>query len=251
MRLFHRKFYRKHLRKKDLRRELALAFTAPSPLRKEMFLKTLPAPQLNQWGFFYTQLQYIRKRTWIFSLMILAACIGIVGISPNGACWKTAALLPFLTLTASAEFAKSAQWNMAELEMGCKYSLSQIFMARFLIFGAADFLLLSIIIGIVSTQSEFYFLRTALYLVTPCIMTAAISLWILRRVPRNGSLYLCAAAAGFISILNDLAGSAGAYFYHPRLLPVWGILFLTALCFLLRQCKELLIKSEEQVWNYI
>ena len=134
---------------------------------------------------------------------------------------------------------------MVELEMSCKYSLSQILMARFLIFGTVDFLILGIIIGIVSTQSEFYLLRTVLYLITPCTMTAALSLWIIRRTPRNESIYFCAAASAFISIAHDLAGSSGAYFYHPDLLPVWEILCLGSVCFLLKQSKELLSSARK------
>ena len=140
----------KQMRKKDWSHELTLVFAAPAPKRKEAFLKTMPVPQLDPRGFFFTQLQYIRKRTWIFSIFILLACIGIVRFASDGVCWKTAALLPFLTLITTTEFARSTQWNMVELEMSCKYSLSQILMARFLIFGTVDFLILGVIIGIVS-----------------------------------------------------------------------------------------------------
>ena len=67
----------KQMRKKDWSHELTLAFAAPAPKRKEAFLKTMPVPQLDPWGFFFTQLQYVRKRTWIFSIFILLACIGM------------------------------------------------------------------------------------------------------------------------------------------------------------------------------
>ena len=125
------------------------------------------------------------------------------------------------------------------------FQSSQILMARFLIFGTVDFLILGVIIGIVSTQSEFYLLRTVLYLITPCTMTAALSLWIIRRTPRNESIYFCAAASAFISIAHDLAGSSGAYFYHPDLLPVWEFLCLASVCFLLKQGKELLSSARK------
>lgn len=243
---------KKPTRRKDWNYELSLAFAAPAPKAKKTFLKTIPAPILNPWGFFFTQLQYIRKRVWIFSFVILALCIGIVRISPDGVCWKSAALLPFLALTTATELAKSSHCNMAELEMGCKYNLSHILMARFLIFGISDLLLLSVIIGIVHTQSEFYFFRTALYLITPCMITAALSLWILQKFPRQESIYLCAAATGLISILNDIGGSVDESFYAADLLPFWGILFVSALCLLWIQCKKLLKKEgEEQLWNYI
>lgn len=242
---------KKPMRRKDWNHELALAFAAPAPKFQKKFLKTFPTSPLSSWGFFYTQLQYIRKSVWIFSLTILVLCIGIARISPDGVCWKTAALLPFLALTTATELAKSSQCNMAELEMGCKYNLSHILMTRFLIFGISDLLLLSVIIGIVHTQSEFYFFRTALYLITPCMLTASLSLWILQKFPRQESLYLCTAVAGLISIINDLCGSVAASFYAANLLPFWGVLLVSSLCLLWIQCKKLLKKGEEQLWNCI
>ena len=74
----------KQMRKKDWSHELTLAFAAPAPKRKEAFLKTMPVPQLDPRGFFFTQLQYVRKRTWIFSIFILLACIGIVRFASDG-----------------------------------------------------------------------------------------------------------------------------------------------------------------------
>lgn len=70
----------KQMRKKDWSHELTLAFAAPAPKRKEAFLKTMPVPQLDPRGFFFTQLQYIRKRTWIFPFL---SCSHVSGLSDS------------------------------------------------------------------------------------------------------------------------------------------------------------------------
>ena len=180
----------KQMRKKDWSHELTLAFAAPAPKRKEAFLKTMPVPQLDPLGFFFTQLQYVRETYLDFFHFILLVCIGIVRFASDGVCWKTAALLPFLTLITTTEFARSTQWNMVELEIA-KYSLSQILMARFPHFRNGRFPYFRRYYRNCQHTVRILSAQTVLYLITPRTMTAALSLWIIRRTPRNESIYLC------------------------------------------------------------
>ncbi len=61
--------------------------------------------------------------------------------------WIVSSFLPFIALAGFTEIARSTSYNMAELEMSCKYSLSHVLLARLGILGLTEAILFAVIIA--------------------------------------------------------------------------------------------------------
>ena len=103
---------------RQLKRSIQKAFEAPKPNEQEKadFLKNLHHPPISMWQFILTQATYLRKKTWIFSaLLLLPAVIGAFHIG-HETLWITSAIVPFLGLLAVAENNRSITYGMSEFE---------------------------------------------------------------------------------------------------------------------------------------
>ena len=237
--------------------ELSAAFATPKPQKKERFLQTLRYPRLSYTGFFLSQLRYLRKRVWVLDALLIVISI-ILTIQPlewlrwstvSGNCWIVAAFLPFLALLAVTEMARSSCCYMAELEMSCRFSLQEVIMARMLLLGGGNGVVLISVLLLMGRLSSLGFGRLAFYLLTPYILTGALCLFLLNHVRGRESLYGCAAIASAVSILNSIAGSAVQVFYAADYIHWWMILAAVSICIMILQLYQLLKQTEGKQWN--
>lgn len=139
---------------KKLKRALEAGFDAPKPVDKERFLKTLRYPKISYLDFLFRQLFYIRKRVWVLSAMIVLIGWAAAFLSPLPIHWPTesekvwivSAILPFLALLTATEIYRSSLNRMAELEISCRFSLSQIIVARTTLLGGGNFIILALLL---------------------------------------------------------------------------------------------------------
>ncbi len=190
-----------------LKKALQNAFTPPKAQGRDKFIRSINYPKMSYLGFILSQVCYIRKRIWIFSLALLLITLGAVCVIPQDqkyAVWIVSAFIPFLALLTATEISRSDIFGMSEIEAGCRFSLPQLTGARMIILGACDLTVIPIIAVILGVSSPLGIIKTALYIFTPFFTVNGISLAILNRVKGFDGVYFSAAAAVGVSLAGVL-----------------------------------------------
>ena len=157
-------------------------------------------------------------------------------------------LLPFLALIGITELARSSCCRMAELEMSCRFNLSQVLLARMFWLGLCSFPVLLMGLFTVGKLSAFDTAQILLYVLTPYLLTCAASLLVLNILRGTEGIYGCAAVTCMVSISNGIFQNTDAFYQSNRL-----IFWLLAACFsaatTILQLFIFLKKTEESPWN--
>ena len=244
---------------KKFKKALQTAFDAPIPTGKEAFLKKLRYPKTTYRDFLLSQFCYIRKWVWFCSALIVLLCIAVAFLPSNygfqftesGMAWSISALLPFMALLTATELYRSAFYRMSELELCCRFSLSQIIMARILILGGGNFVLLTLILTFLNHASSYPLLQAAVYLLVPYLITCGACLLVLNRIRSRESIYICAFVSCLVSMANIICSNMIRLLYSSLYLNYWLILFAISGVFLGIQLRNLLKHMEDKTWNFL
>lgn len=236
-----------HKLKKGIRK----AFEAPEPDRekKERFLGTLSAPCIRTFQFLLIQAAYVRKRTLLFSvLLLLPAGIGAYGVRPD-TLWAVSACVPFLALLAVAESTRSIRYEMDELEMSARFSLKSVVLARMSVLGLADAVIFCCFIPLCGIGSGVSSFRTAVYLFVPYLLTANISLWLTRRFRGKEVLYACLSAAVSVSVADAGLRRIAGFIFQTSCIGWWLILTVLLAAAMIYETRCMIRETEEYAWN--
>ena len=161
-------------------RELLLLFfepdEKPDPAKKEAFLKTVMAGQLQKTTkitldkMLLIQVKYIRKTSWLAAVLFILAAALITRGKPDSVL-QIAALTPLLAFVTEIETRRSYAYGMAELEMTMPFSLRSIRYARFLILGLFDLAVLAGISLLIRKYVAMSVLLTLAHLLLPFLLT--------------------------------------------------------------------------------
>lgn len=236
---------------KKLRQKLKTVFNAPAPSRKNEFLSHLSYPKTDNLNFFFSQIAYIRKRFWGLSVLAIIALVLLIQVFD--AVFKTVIILssfsPFLVVLSVAEISKSTSYNMAEMEMSCKYNLSKITLVRLALIGSFHFILLLCMVMIFANSSEYSFLQFTLYSITPLLICAYLSLYISNHFHTKDILYICVGVAGMISMSIFLFINNFEMIYAQRFVVFWCLVFIFTVISLVKETKDFIKRSEELQWS--
>ncbi|MCM1055423.1 MAG: hypothetical protein NC394_07875 [Bacteroides sp.] len=202
-----------------IKKALRSAFTPPEPQNKDKFLKSLRYPKMTYFEFILSQICYIRKRVWIFSIILLPITFGTVCLIPKTemyAVWTVTAFIPFLALLTTTEISRSNIFGMSVIESGCRFSLPQLAGARMIILGVCNFALIAVIVSFLGVHLPQGTAKTALYIFTPYITVNGISLAILNKFCGADGVYISTAAAIGVSLAG--AFSFGKLAFDTRLI---------------------------------
>lgn len=191
----------------NVKKALRTAFAPPEPQRREKFIKAIPDPKPSYFAFLLSQICYIRKRIWIFSMGLLLLSLGAACAVPRDelyAVWVISAAIPFLALMTATEISRSDLFCMSEMEAGCRFSLPQLTGARMILLGACNFTLIPLIAVLLGVSSPLGIFKTALYLFTPYLTVNGISLVVLSKVNGVDGIYISAAATVGVSLAGAL-----------------------------------------------
>ena len=240
---------------KLLKNQIKTAFFPPPAEKKAGFLKDLPYPKSSLKNFLAMQLRYIRKRVWLtYGFVLLSGLVAgflwpSLGWIANETqfVWVISALLPVVTLSTIGELYRADFFQMAELEMSCKYNLSQIIMAKLTIFGLCNVVILPILIGLCYYRSSFGLLQVVLYLIVPYLLSCVGSMMILRRWRSKEGIYSCAVLTFFIGVFPFIVKKVA---YEPEQVPMWIGACLLCLGCMAVQVKNNIKEHQEAVqWN--
>ncbi len=211
------------------KRQLARAFAAPPPQKKQAFLRTLAQPQLTSLQFVRIQAHYIRGRVWLGSFLLFAVALygAYVAVDTN-TLQMISALVPFASLLVLLEQTRSAACGMQELELACPFSLKSVLLARMSILGLSHALLLAGLVWLCCRNEPSAALRTGLYLLTPYLLTTLLGLYATRYVHPRDAAYACAGTAACVSGLQILLHMQLPLAFTPAYTHIW--LLLCAVC---------------------
>lgn len=235
--------------KAEMKEALREAFKAPEPVRKEAFLRTVPPAQIGHMAFMITQIGYIKKWVWIVSAAVFAAALKGAFALGNDTVWMLSAMMPFIALALTTENAKSAAYEMEELETASRFSLRSVMLARMGILGFFHMILLCLFIILCRPDSAYAFLQTGVYLTVPYLLTTTLGLALVRRLHGKESLYVCMGVAVFVSVFHMILAGGARILYQEKYFPKWIVAFIVLFAALIAECYQMINRMEEPTWN--
>lgn len=234
---------------RKIKKALKSAFDAPPPTRKAEFIISFDYPRTSRVNFITSQVGYIRKRIWAMSFLMIAAVL--IGLhfheDIKAVVWVASSVLPFFALLGIVEIAKSVSYNMAEMEMSCRYSLSDITLARLEIIGVGNAFTFIVLTAVLSQVSGMGIFTLTTHMFTPYLMTCALSLFFFNRFRGRERLYICGGASCLVSMAsvavlnpsNAILVNENLFFAAFAFLSIWTV----------GEVIKFIKKMEDNQWN--
>lgn len=245
---------------KKMKEYLEQAYEPPKPLHKQEFLQQISVrsreweksviqkQSISRTSFFWQQAGYIRKTVWFASAIFFVGAWFIGRTVEKDSVWAVAALIPFLAFVMITETMKAVTCHMEELEMSARYSMKDVVVARLVILGVMNFLLMLCLIPFLAKQNILTGWETGLALFVPYLLTATLELWAIRKVRGREAVYFCMGIAVCVSGLQLMLQSVDVVLYSGNTVQMCvaaGIL----LAGFARECRCVIKQTEEYVWN--
>ena len=235
--------------KKNIKAALSEVFEAPAPERKREFLRSVRKPRISNVSFMLSQIPYIRKLTWILSVVIFAVLIFMSRYVSEDLLWALTACMPFVAMIAVSENMRSNIYNMAELEMTTRFSLKSVVFARMGIIGAVHFTLLVVLMFFAGHNASVSYAQVGVFLLVPYMMTAVISLGVARRLRGAEVNYVCMGIAVIVCVLNITVQSVVPVVCGEEYFVYWVLLLVLLVAIMAVECFKNIYKTEEALWN--
>lgn len=235
---------------KELKKALKKNFEAPAPQRKNKFLCDIQTPPINNFEFICLQARYIRKRTWGFSMLVFTVALIGAEYLEKDMLWCISAFMPLLALSVITESGRSTTYGMAEFELSTRFSLKSVVLARLGILGAANFILVCLLIPFACMDSKTTILQTGIYILFPYLLTTFLGLWVARMVHGKEAIYLCTGIAVCISAGNIMLYQSISILYKEQCLIWWIVALILLSIGTARECYQTIMQTEELTWNW-
>lgn len=201
-------------------------------LSKSAFYRNELRQTASYMEFLIQQAAYIRKRWWFLQFLTLILLWWIV-YSVEGNYYVERGMgifAPVFVILLIPEFWKNRSSGSEEVEGAAFYSLRQIYSARMLLFGMADFFLLSLFCGAVSATVQLTAEEMLIQFFLPLNVTCCICFSVLC-CRRYGSEYMAVAlsllwiAVWILIVLNEAV-------YTVVARPVWWFMLLVSFSYM-------------------
>ena len=240
---------------KKMKSRLKAVFDAPAPTGKTEFLQSINFPKISRFDFILGQIGYIRKKVWIISCLLVTVVLFALRFLTDdnslNLIWIVSSLLPFISLMTITEIARSVSYNMAELEMSCRYNFAGIVLTRLGILSCFNILVFAPIILSFPGEVGFGIFRLAVYLFVPFMLTCSLSLYVLNRLQSGRTTYICCGISCFVVILNLLFTAQYSMAFSEKYFSLWGLFFIILSIFTVGETIKLIKKTEELQWNLL
>lgn len=136
---------------------------------------------LTYWEFLWTQLCLIRKRWWIFQLLLLSVLWAVLpSVQGEQTIRRMMGVIASLfIILIIPEFWKSQTYQSMEIEAASYYSLRQIYAARMLLFGIVDIVLITFFCGLSTITLNVALSQLVVQFIFPMLVTTCICFGIL------------------------------------------------------------------------
>lgn len=234
---------------RKLKDALKDSFEAPEPVKKEEFLHNIPIPPINSFEFVCSQIAYIHKWIWAFSVLIFSVALIGAGYLEKNMLWCISSFMPPLALTVITESGRSEAYGMAEFELSARFSLKSVVLARLGILGVANLILIGMLIPFAFLHSAVTVLQTGIYMICPYLLTVFLGLGVVRKVHGKEMIYLCTGIAIGISLGNMMLYQSFPLIFGEHRLIWWILVFIILGTGVANQCCQMIKQTEELAWN--
>ena len=161
---------------------------------------------------------------------------------------RLSGIIPVITITGILGFGRSERYGMDELEMSTRFSLRTVTMARLIVIGAIDALIIAGIIILSGKLMKLELMQTLLIITIPYLVAAWGCLVITRKMHSKKDIGACVVFEACICFVCSITSE-----HTP-----WNILFLdtgisyiviAALCILVGIEINKLVKGDNTKWN--
>ncbi len=232
--------------KRKLKEELAEYYEAPKPTGKRAFIRQFGLQRINLFHVIAMQARYISKWVWIISgLFFGATCL-----AAQMAEWKhvsmVLAFVPFLVMLSVAESMRSYHYGMEELELTARFSLKSIVLARMVMLGLGNLVVLAGIMLMLRSEYQI----NIIYVMTPYFLTAGGGLCIVRRLRGGEGIFLCFGLAALICVLQLHLPWGFEVIFKPENVWIWVCACVLGMLVTIREGYRMIRMTEDLVWNY-
>lgn len=231
--------------KKQEKEMLKQLFAAPEPKRKRAFLRSLPRQEAGIGTLLISQAAFIRKWVWAVSFLLFGSVVWLAQYTEQECIWVLSAVMPFGALLLIVEFARSAAYGMAELEMTSRFSLRTVLLARMSMLGVAQLLGLIPVAIVLGMQ----LLKSGVYILVPYLLTAVLGLAAVRRLPGRENMFVCGSISVFVCALCPISRLYLPKLYGAEGFGWWMLDTVLLLAVLVKEYGKTMNHLEEFTWN--
>ena len=231
--------------KRKLKKELAEYFDAPKPEQKQMFVRKYGSQKINLFHMAVTQTRYISKWVWVFSGLLFGVTYLVAKISHPGYVSMVLGFVPFLVMLSVTESMRSYRYGMEELELSARFSLKSILLARMIMLGLGNLVLLAAIAFLLKSKLQI----NMVYVMTPYFLTAGGGLWIVRKFPDKEGTYLCFGLATLVCVLQMSLSWQFHVIFTAEYAWVWMCVCVVGMIATVRESWRMIRMTEDLAWN--
>lgn len=221
----------KRVLKNELRQLMQAAPPLPDAAKKAQLMEQARSKRLSlstetsMLQFIKGQIRFVNKS--LFACQLLLLCLyGLFTtmiLKDSDGFLLLVAAAPLVVLLGSGELSRSFRYHMTELELPSRFSLPQIFMARFVI-AAVDTLSLTCMLIMTAMKTYFTFGALILYGLVPSFLAASGSLFLLNRSRNANTHYYVTAYCVGLSAFGLVSVSALPDWYDSAAITVWMLI---------------------------
>ncbi len=221
---------------------------------KEMFYFNEQKKVLNRQEFLWIQLGFIRKRWWVFQVILLLLFALWMIASDGGINFQRemGVIASLFVILIIPEFWKNRTYQAVELEGTSFYSLRQIYAARMILFTMVDVVLLSIFCGVIVITFRVTLIELIKQFLLPMSVTACICFRVLcsrRHLSEIVAIAFCMIWSGVWALVLT-----SEVIYTAIAFPIWLLLFGISIFYLGMVVGRILSNcyycwEEKKIWN--
>lgn len=228
---------------RKLKKELAEYFEAPTPGRKREFTRQFELQKINLFYVVLMQARYISKWVWMFSVAFFGTAILVTQIAE----WRYVSIIlgfiPFLVILTVTESTNSYVHGMEELELSARFSLKSIVLARMVMLGLGNFVVLAAVMLVLKNQINIT------YVLAPYFLTAGGGLYIARNLRGKDSTFACFSLAALVCVLQLYLPWQFTFIMEPENTWIWVSLCVIGIVVTVRESYRTIRMTEDLVWN--
>lgn len=213
------------------KKELTEYFEAPTPKKKKEFVRKCGLQKMDLLHVVAMQAKYISNWVWLFSALFFGIALAVSQIADSKYVCVVLALVPFLVLLSVSESIRSYRYGMEELELSTRFSLKSIVLARMLMLGFGNLVVLTGALLLLKNNVQ----MNIVYIMTPYFLTAGGSLYIVRNMRGTESTLPCLALASIVCVLEFYLPRQFENIFVPQNLWIWGCVCMVSVVLTVRE----------------
>lgn len=227
------------------KKALEAYFEAPKPERKNSFLRQYDMAKIDMVHMIGTQVRYISKGIWAASVLFCILAFAVTRYVEIRYMSTIFALVPFLVMLSVTESTRSYRYGMEELELSARFSLKSVMLARMIILGIGNVLVL--IVAAVFMGEKMY--ANIVYMMVPYFLTAAGGLYLVRKIRGAEGTAACCTLAMLVSCMQTFLLWKYSILYTQRYTSIWVLVCVIGLLVLMRESYRTIRMTEDLAWN--